>query len=110
MAKVVSQFVHEPEYQNYDYQEELRKENAVLANLAVGLRVQNLGKLVGEIIRFQIADGYAQYMVKKEKPLQLVHLHIGDAWHADPILIRGLRLSDVRQQVSQEKKLTSMFS
>lgn len=113
MAKVTTQFVHEPDYQNYlsgDFQEEQRKEDAVIAVWAAQLRRTNPGALVGEIIRFQIADGYAQYMVKKEKPLQLVHLHVGDGYQIDPIMIRGLRLSDVRQRVSQEKKFASMFS
>lgn len=34
----------------------------------------------GEIIQFQVADGYAQYMVISMKPLRLVHLPLGDAW------------------------------
>ena len=38
------------------------------------------GKNVGETIRFQHADGYAEYMVFSMKPLKLIHLNVGDAW------------------------------
>jgi hypothetical protein len=39
------------------------------------------GKNVGEIVRFSYADGYAQYMIASMKPLELVHIPTGDAWH-----------------------------
>lgn len=38
------------------------------------------GKNMGEILQFPAADSYAMYMVISMKPLQLVHLELGDAW------------------------------
>ena len=35
----------------------------------------------GEEIRFPVADGYARYIVFSIKPLELIHLDIGDGWH-----------------------------
>ena len=38
------------------------------------------GKNVGEIIRFAVADGYAEYMVLSMKPLKLIHLPLMDTY------------------------------
>lgn len=65
--------------------------------------------LVGETIKTPKADGYAVYMVFRTKPLQIIHVPIGDAWHADPVWIRGLRLKDVKEMVENEKALAKMF-
>ena len=67
------------------------------------------GIWVGEVIRFQVADGYAQYMVFSQKPLSLFHLNIGDGYQADPILLRGLLLSDVKKLVAHEQALRELF-
>lgn len=77
--------------------------------LAGELKQKCRHELVGEIIKFQVADGYAEYMVKKVKPLQLIHLSDGDAWQADPILIRGLRVDDVRQIVRRPSSKGNRF-
>jgi hypothetical protein len=68
------------------------------------------GELVGEVVRFQIADGYAQYMVWTEKPLALVHLPIYDAWSIPTAHARGLRLTDIRAMVQRENNLRAIFA
>lgn len=73
-------------------------------------RAASKGDLVGEILRWQRADGYAQYMVVSQKPLILAHLAIGDAWQVEAALIRGLRLTDVREMVERERSLRKLFS
>ena len=55
--------------------------------------------LVGVIFRIPIADGYAQYMVFRTKPLEMIHVPTGDAWDAPDYQTRGVRLSDVKEQV-----------
>lgn len=62
------------------------------------------------VIRFQVADGYAQYAVYSRKPLQLIHIPYGDAYQADPILLRGLRASDVTAMLEREKRLKKLFA
>lgn len=60
-------------------------------------------EVVGEVVHFPRGDGYASYVVWRAKPLQLVHLPIGDRWHIDPVHARGLRLSDIEQQIRRNK-------
>lgn len=56
--------------------------------------------LTGKIWRTPRGDGAAQYMVaqrpKGSPRMILIHLPIHDAWHADPVLLRGLRAEDVK--------------
>ena len=66
--------------------------------------------LVGEIIHFQIADGYASYVVFATKPLQLIHLEDSDAYAVSDIMMRGLRVSDISDMVKRDKKMKELFS
>ena len=67
-------------------------------------------EVIGKVIRTPRADSYAVYMVFKAKPLQLIHIPIGDAWHADACWIRGLRLVDVIEMVRHDESLRKLFS
>ena len=60
--------------------------------------------LVGKVVHFPIADGYAQYMVWRTKPLQLMHLNLGDGWSIPDAHARGLRLADVRTMIENERR------
>lgn len=55
--------------------------------------------LVGEVIHIPWGDGAALYMVFRTKPLQLIHLPIGDAWSVPDYMTRGLRVSDLKRMV-----------
>lgn len=59
--------------------------------------------LVGAVLRFPRGDGYAIYVVVKDKPLTVAHVPIGDAWATSASEIRGLRAQDVRQQLKQNE-------
>lgn len=68
------------------------------------------GKLTGEIIRFPIADGYAQYMVcELPRTTFLIHLRIHDGWQIPEAHERGLRKQDVKEMVDREKRLAELF-
>lgn len=56
--------------------------------------------VVGELYRFPVADGYAEYVVFSTKPLRLIHLTHLDGWHMPDVVRRGLCLADIRQQAS----------
>lgn len=84
-------------------------ENKWIAQLTVYARNHNKGDLVGEVVRFPAADGYAVYMIWSHKPCALIHLPIGDAWSIPDAHARGLRISDLRQQVTAEKRLAAAF-
>jgi len=89
----------EPDYKNYDSCAEQAREDAYAKKLAEWCKARKKGAAVGEIIMWGVADGYAQYMVVNEKPLQLFHLPFGDAYSAGAVWERGLRIADVRQMV-----------
>lgn len=61
----------------------------------------------GEVIKFQVADGYAQYVVLTIKPVTLIHLPIGDAWHLQ--YANRLTAKDVRVEVARAKKFREIF-
>lgn len=96
----------------YSTEKDNEVHEAFLARLRewLGINYPDGGDLAGEIIRFQVADGYAQYMVAREKPLWLLHLPIHDAWTIPAAHLRGLQLSDVRQQVESGRRLDALFA
>jgi len=73
-------------------------------------RAKKPGALVGGVVRFPWADGYAQYMVVSERPLVLAHMEIGDAWAVPYSQIRGIRQVDVQAMVESEERLRSLFA
>lgn len=66
--------------------------------------------LVGQIWGYPVADGQAQYMVFRTKPLELIHIPTGDAWHVGDAHIRGLRLSDIKQSFESDKAMSALFA
>ena len=66
------------------------------------------GEFKGEIVRFAVADGAAQYVVFSSKPLQLIHLPVYDAWQFQ--YANRLTVADIRQQVKSNKSLKAMFA
>lgn len=60
-------------------------------------------KLVGEVVNFQYADGFASYMVWDTKPLRLIHLGHGDGYRLQEFAERGLRTSDIQERVDRDK-------
>lgn len=67
-------------------------------------------ELVGALISFPRADGYAFYRVASITPLKLQHIPYGDAYCIDSATIRGLRLSDVAHMVSAAKRIKAIFA
>jgi len=66
------------------------------------------GKNVGEIIRFPVADGHAEYMVASMKPVELIHIPLGDCW--DFQYAHRLTAKDVQEKIDQQKRLAQLFS
>lgn len=75
------------------------QEQAYIEQLATLAKRNGKDPRIGRTVRFQIADGYAVYVVWKVKPLQLVHVNTGDGYQASAATIRGLRLADVDAQL-----------
>jgi len=64
-------------------------------------------KYVGEIIRFPVADGHAEYMVASMIPLELVHLPLSDAWHFQYVHL--LTAKEVTEKLVGQKKMKELF-
>lgn len=60
---------------------------------------------LGEVIRFQRGDGYAQFVVWNLEPLELIWLETGDAWDVEDALIRGLNIQDITAMVERNRNL-----
>ena len=55
------------------------------------------GDIAGSLVAFPFADGYAQYIVYTTKPLSLIHVPTGDAWHFP--YIERLTLKDIKKAI-----------
>ncbi len=65
------------------------------------------GEHIGKTIKFPWADSYAIYMIASMKPLQLVHLPLGDAWEYP--MAQRLKRTDVELKIQQQESLDKMF-
>ena len=66
------------------------------------------GKNIGEIISFPVADGAAEYMVASLRPLELVHLPLGDAWSFQYAHL--LTAKEVNKKIESSKAIAKLFS
>jgi len=66
------------------------------------------GKNAGEILRFPVADGYAQYMVISMKPLSMFHLELDDAWQFQYAHL--LTAKEINEKIKQQEALAKAFS
>lgn len=62
------------------YTEALKKEEEWTKKLVEWCKKNSSSEYAGEIIQTQVADGYAQFMVLRLKPVELIWLPLGDAW------------------------------
>jgi len=65
------------------------------------------GELKGEEIRFQVADGYARYVVLSLRPVRLIHLPVCDAYQF-PYAHR-LTAADIREEVRRSKAIAALW-
>ena len=100
----------EPDYKNYDFEKEEARAEAWLLALSAYCREHGNGATAGKEVSVGRGDGYARYMVFKEKPLQLIHIPLFDAWRADAIWERGLRLKDVRENIAGREGIKALFA
>jgi len=96
-------------FENFNRKEHEAAEAKYVEDLKQHMRERGYnGKNMGEILRFPVADSYAQYMVVSMRPLQLVYLELGDAW--DFQYVHLLTAKEVQQKIDQQKSLEKLFS
>ena len=94
-----------------NYSEDWRaNEAAQTERVQAEVRAEAPGDLVGEIVKWPRADGYATYMISSQEPLQLLHCNFGDAYSIEPALIRGLIVEDLEPMVARERSLRELFA
>jgi hypothetical protein len=109
MAKIYSSPITEPtlDWQNpNDWQ---TKEEGFKADLKAKLLERNpKGKNVGEVIKFQVADGYAEYMVASMKPMELIYLNLLDGYQSE--FAHLMTAKAVQDKLNQQIALDKIFS
>ena len=69
---------------------------------------RNNQKNVGEVIKFQVADGYAEYMVASTKPVQLIHLPFWDGYQSETAPLMTAKA--IQDKVDQANAMAKLFS
>lgn len=98
------------DYRNFNSKQFQEVEAAHKAQLKSWLQDKGYnGKNTGEIVRFPVADGYAQYMLgDKGKGGILIHLPYGDAWNYRDA--EYLPKKVILERIERDKKLQELFS
>ena len=85
-----------------------QKEEDYISKLKETCKKNSEGNAVGEIIKFNVADGHAMYMVYSLKPLQLIHLNLGDGWQSE--FAELLTVKKVLELVAREHALKEILA
>lgn len=93
----------EPDYKNYDFAKEQKRQEEHTAKLRAWLIQQGYsGKYTGEIYQAPRGDGYALYMIGDGgRKFCLIHLPYGDAWD-DPD-VQYLPKAEIIKRIERRK-------
>ena len=69
---------------------------------------RNTQKNGGEVIKFQVADGYAEYMVAATKPVELIHLPFWDEYQSE--FAHLMTAKAIQDKIDQKIMLDKLFS
>src|SRR5690606_28294948 len=112
MAKIYSPPAEVGPVPTYNWREDhevnAAREDEWIERLRQWCRENGSGDLVGEVVRDQVADGYAQYMVMSNRPLTLIHLPVVDAWQSR--WAHRWTVKDVREMVDRQRRMAELFS
>lgn len=65
------------------------------------------GEIVGGLIKLQVADDYAHYLVTKASPLTVQWVPYCDNYQASAPTIRGLNKADILQMLGRERRIAA---
>lgn len=101
-------FEYPPDYSG-DWRAQFNQELELIQELIDNSNELPSDKIIGGILRFQVADGYAWYIVTREKPLTIAWLPIGDEYEIPDAHIRGLNREDVAGQIAFLRGISKIF-
>lgn len=110
MAKIFNPpaMIPVPEFDWKDAKKYQETEDTFIENLRNFVKRRKKGDLIGKVIRFQVADGYAQYMVAGIKPVELIHLPLMDCYQSD---FADLMTADkIKEMVARDEAMAKLFS
>jgi len=97
-----------PDYANYDREKENAKIEAHKLQVTSWLKTKGYtGKRTGEIVRFQVADGYAEYMLGDGRKSILIHLPYYDGYQYGDV--RFLPKAEIIRRIEAEKEFAKLF-
>jgi len=97
------------DYGNYDRDKAIEAENKHREALKGWLkRAGYTGKRTGEVAKFPVADGYAEYMLGEGKgKAVLLHLPYGDGYHYPDV--KYLPKAEILRRIDADKRFAEMF-
>ncbi len=99
----------EPDYRNYDRDAEARKIDEHKAKLKEHMRkLGYTGKRTGSVVRYPVADGYAEYMLAEGRKSVLIHLPYYDGYHYRHI--EYVPKAEILAEIEREKKIAALFA
>jgi hypothetical protein len=93
-----------------DINEYFKKQDAQYAAIIAAQPAPDSPSLVNALLSFPRGDGYALYVVVKDKPLTLAHVPMGDAWDVDECTLRGVTATYVRKSLVRAAALRKLFT
>lgn len=96
-----------PDMWDMDREEYLEAEKKYIEDLKGYLKDKGYTEPeAGTILKFQVADGYAQYMVISAKKPAAYHLDLADAWEYP---IQNYTASAFRKEIKRQIKFAELF-
>lgn len=90
------------------YQEHVKNTETYMTAVQEWAKKNGKGPEAGEPVKFQVADGYAMYVVFSASPVKLIHLPLFDAYQFQ--YANRLTAADIREEIRRGKMLHAMFS
>ncbi len=100
--------IKKPEFDYNDFDASQKREDEYVAKIVAYVKEKSKGKYIGKELKISHADGHARYVVKSLKPLQLIHLDVGDAWHSPHV--KRYTAKDVREDIDRTETFAEFWN
>lgn len=107
--------VEQPEWSEYEVDgqfsiEAMRERDArYITELAAWVKSRPRSSAdAGTVVSYPVADGAAQYMIMRLRPLELIHLPLGDAYRCTAIFERGLTAQDIKAELAWRDRFAKL--